>query len=81
MKSPTVPVRRPKRSKIPVVKKESKLYFQLWKVLDGAFNNCMKNHPEYFSDKISNRTIRESINKRGVGAVYGFLRQREKIQP
>lgn len=46
-------------------------YRQLWRVVDGAVFDALYNHPDYLTDK-GRRNARESINKRVVGAVYGY---------
>lgn len=65
--------RKRKRSK--PLKRETELDILLWKVLDGAFYDCLKHHPDYFNPKADITSVRVSMNKRAVGAVKSFLYQ------
>lgn len=51
-------------------------YKKLWKVVDGAVADAFLMHPEYLTDKGKRqRTARNSVVKRVVGAVLSFSEQ------
>ncbi len=50
-------------------------YVQLWRVVDGAVRDCFAHHPEYIPVGVRERTLRNSIVKRVVGASLGYAVQ------
>lgn len=64
---------RLKRRTKPV--KDGVPYRQLWRVVDGAILDCMRQHPNYFANA---PRARLSLNKRIVGNVLGFAEQSAK---
>ena len=50
-------------------------YRQLWRVVDGSVLSCFKSHPEYLANPKRVRTVRNSIVKRVVGAVIGYVEE------
>ena len=62
-----------KRSK--PVKAAPHPYVQLWRIVDGAVNDCFTAHPEYLASDWDRGTICNSIVKRVVGATYGYAVQ------
>lgn len=65
---------RTRRIAPPKERVGSHAYAQLWRVVDGAVIDAMKHHPEYFRAK-DKRAVRNSINKRVVGSVLGYVKQ------
>jgi len=65
---------RTKRWKRTAPPKRGLAYEQLWRVVDGAVADAFLMHPEYLT-KAGERTARQSINKRVVGAVLSFAGQ------
>ena len=59
-------------------KGERTAYAALWRVVDGAVADAFAAHPEYLSGKRYERTIRNSIVKRVVGAVHAYAVQAAK---
>jgi hypothetical protein len=55
-------------------------YFQLWKIVDGCVRECFAFHPDYIPKNRKERTIRNSINKRIVGAVLGYAAEVAKVR-
>ena len=67
-------MRRSKRTKPP--RKGDSLYRQLWRVVDGAIMDALKQHPDYLTDKgRRDRAARISIAKRVTGAIMGYTEQ------
>jgi hypothetical protein len=54
-------------------KSPSRVYHQVWRLVDGAVRQAFRDHPEYLADGKRERTVRNSINKRVVGALIGFV--------
>jgi hypothetical protein len=63
--------RRPSRPQ-----KGTKAYRDLWRVIDGAVMDAFNKHPNYVAAGESERTVRNSIVKRAVGAVLSFADER-----
>lgn len=59
-------------------RRNSAVYRALWNIVDGAVRDALKNHPEYLSGTVKERTVRESIDKRVVGALEGFIHESAK---
>lgn len=59
--------------------KTAKAYRELWRVVDGAVADALGMHPDYLATTARERTVRNSINKRVVGAVLGFAQQRRAV--
>jgi hypothetical protein len=66
-----------KTRRLKPYKMPSKEYRAYWRVVDGAVRNALDMHPDYLTNKGSNRSsARMSIVKRVVGAVLGFQSER-----
>lgn len=50
----------------------SRAYAKMWRVVDGAVRDAFASHPDYLAKLERERTVRNSINKRVVGALWGF---------
>jgi len=62
-------------NRTPIRKDErSAAYRQLWRVVDGAVADAMKQHPDYYTNS-GTRKARASIVKRVTGAVMGYAEQ------
>lgn len=59
-------------------KRPSSRWVQVWRIVDSAVFKCMTEHPEYFNPEIEIRAIRNSMNKRAVGALMGYEQERLK---
>lgn len=64
-----------KRLPIGPTKPASPTYRQVWRVVDGAVGLALDAHPEYIRPGKSERTVRNSIVKRVVGALVGYAEQ------
>lgn len=62
-------MRRHKHTRAP---KQDRLYQQLWRVVDGAVASTFQAHPGYIPEHYREKNIRDSINRRVVGALIGF---------
>jgi len=72
-------LKRPRRIK-PV--KTDDFYHQMWRLVDGAVRKAFMDHPEYLAPSVREKTVRQSINKRVVGALAGFVGEtRRKSDP
>lgn len=61
----------------PPTEKDSAFYHQIWRIVDGAVRRCFNDHSDYLKQMTKaqqkrERVIRNSINKRVVGALVGF---------
>lgn len=54
---------------------DSPTYRQIWRVVDGAVATALTSHPEYLANGARVRSVRNSIVKRVVGAIYGYAEQ------
>ncbi len=63
-------MRRPRRIR-PV--KTDTFYHAMWRIVDGAVRKTFAEHPEYLAPCARERTVRQSINKRVVGALSGYV--------
>lgn len=70
-------MRERKQTKPPPQKKDDD-YHKLWRIVDGAVQDALYHHEEYLNPRIRYKTVRESINKRVVGAVLAELRERQR---
>jgi len=54
--------------------KDDKEYRQIWKLVEGAVNDTIHCHPDYFR---TNRTssLRQSLSKRVAGTIRSYLAQ------
>lgn len=67
------PVRAaPIRKRKTALTGKSKEYRQLWRIVDGAVFDALYTHADYLTDK-GRRNARNSINKRVVGNLMGFV--------
>ncbi len=64
-----------KRLPINPTKAATPTYRQIWRVVDGAVDLALSAHPEYVAPGKKIRTVRNSIVKRVVGALYGYAEQ------
>lgn len=55
----------------------SAAYSQLWRIVDGAVVDALKNHEDYFTSK-GRISVRPSVVKRVTGTVLGFAEQSAK---
>jgi len=51
-------------------------YHALWKLVDGAVEDALTHHPDYLGKDVRRKVVRNSINKRVVGAVLGYAKRR-----
>lgn len=71
--SSLVPVQAaPIRKRKTALTGKSKEYRQLWRIVDGAVFDALYTHDDYLTDK-GRRNARNSINKRVVGNLMGFV--------
>ena len=66
-----------KRVKPPPQKTNSE-YRKLWKIVDGAVADAFLQHKGYLNSKVSHKVVRNSINKRVVGAIEASLRKQQR---
>jgi hypothetical protein len=72
--------KRPKRyRRIFPVKRETRFDIQFYKVIDGAIYDTIRHHPEYFAKDAQITNVRNSLNKRIVGAAKSFLIQQIEV--
>lgn len=48
-------------------------YHQMWRIVDGAIRKTFQDHPDYIREGKSERSVRQSISKRVVGALSGYV--------
>ena len=48
-------------------------YRQLWRVVDGAVRDAMTSHPKWLASEEAGTKLRNSIVKRAVGAIMGYV--------
>ena len=51
----------------------------MWRIVDGAVRKTFQDHPEYIREGKVEKTIRQSIAKRVVGALAGFVGEERLI--
>lgn len=66
-------MRKPRRRKPP--KMPHRVYGKLWRIVDGAVRDTFAMHPEYLADARREAVVRQSLNKRVVGTLWGFVSQ------
>lgn len=72
--------RLPKR--IKPLKIPSPVYRQFWRIVDGAVRDALRSHPSYLAPGARERTVRNSLNKRIVGALAGYVAEtRRRADP
>lgn len=57
-----------------LLSEKSRMYRQLWRIVDGAVFDALYTHGDYLTAK-GRFSARTSINKRVVGAIIGFVEQ------
>lgn len=66
------PLAAPIRKRKIALTGKSKEYRQLWRIVDGAVFDALYTHEDYLTEK-GRRNARNSINKRVVGNLMGFV--------
>ena len=70
-----------RRRKLPFpTGKECPQYRKVWILVDGAVSEAFKAHPEYLSNEVALRTVRNSIVKRVTGAITGWATEVEQAR-
>lgn len=69
----------PLARRIKPVRIDDPFYHQMWRIVDGAVRKTFQDHPEYLSNPGREKTVRQSISKRVVGALSGFVGQERLI--
>lgn len=65
----------PKPKKVVPQKMPDKAYAKVWRLVDGAVRDAFANHPDYLARPERERVVRNSINKRVVGALWSFAKE------
>jgi hypothetical protein len=67
--------RRKSPRTLPPSEQARRAYSELWRIVDGAVADAFNMHPDYIARGARGLTVRNSINKRVVGAVLGYASQ------
>ncbi len=70
--------RKPLAKRIKPVKLDP-FYHQMWRIVDGAVRKTFQDHPEYIREGKTEKIVRQSIAKRVVGALAGFVGEERLI--